>query len=300
MTHPPLFRVGLLLTERCDAACRHCWFNSSPDREATMTHEQAKRYVAEAADNGARWVSFTGGEPFLVYDLLMGLTAHASSKGIHSEAVTNCNWATGDEKALQRLSPLKEAGLDTLNMSVDDFHQETIPLERVKNCLEAAKRLELKPVLMITVKKKSDITTHRIAALLEDPDIQVLGAEKLPNPSALAMETHFTPIGRGEETPRHQQKLIHVEAEPCRSMLTDIGVRPNGDVMPCCGPLAARNDATIGNLERESLRDILENAWNSPPLREIHEKGPPQLDGSYVGLCHMCVEAYRRGKEGPG
>lgn len=299
MPRPPLFRVGLLLTERCDVACRHCWFGSSPDAKAAMTLEQAKKYIDAAAANGARWVSLTGGEPFLVYDLLQGLTAYASGKVLLSEAVTNCNWATSREKALQQLSPLKEAGLDTLNMSVDDFHQETIPLTRVKNCFEAAKRLELKPVLMITVKKKSDITAHRIAALLEDPDIQVLGAEKLPNPSALAMETHFTPVGRGEKTPRQEMNYIQVESKPCRQALTDIGVRPSGDVMPCCGPLGAQIDAAIGNLEEESLSEILERAWDNPRLRDIYEKGPPQLDGSYVGLCHMCVEAYRKGKEGP-
>ena len=300
MTHPPLFRVGLLLTERCDAACRHCWFSSNPDRKEAMTQEQAKKYIDAAAANGARWVSFTGGEPFLVHGLLLILTEYATIKRLLSEAVTNCNWATSTEKAFKMLSPLKEAGLNTLNMRVEDFHQETIPLTRVKNCFEAAKRLELKPVLMITVKKKSDITAHRIAALLEDPDIQVLGAEKLPNPSALAMETHFTPVGRGEKTPRHQLKLTHVENEPCRSMLTDIGVKPNGDVMPCCGPLAAQNDAAIGNLQEESLRYILERAWDNPWLRKIYEKGPRQLDGSYVGLCHMCVQSYRKGKEGPG
>ena len=59
MTNPPLFRVGLLLTERCDVACRHCWFSSSPDSKTSRTLEQAKRYVDEAAVNGARWVSFT-------------------------------------------------------------------------------------------------------------------------------------------------------------------------------------------------------------------------------------------------
>jgi molybdenum cofactor biosynthesis enzyme MoaA len=300
MTHPLLFRVGLLLTERCDAACRHCWFSSSPDRKAAMNLEQAKRYIDAASANGARWVSFTGGEPFLVYDLLLDLTAYASSNGRLSEAVTNCNWATSREKALQRLLPLKEAGLDTLNMSVDDFHQETIPLTRVKNCFEAAKRLELKPVLMITVKKKSNITARRVAALLEDPNIQVLGGEKLPNPSALAMKTHFTPVGRGEKTPKQEMRYIKVESQPCRQVLTDIGVRPSGDVMPCCGPLAAQIDAAIGNLEEERLSEILERAWINPRIREIYEKGPPQLDGSYVGLCHMCVEAYRKGKEGPG
>ncbi len=292
MTNPPLFRVGLLLTERCDAACRHCWFSSSPDRETSMTLEQAKMYVDEAAANGARWVSFTGGEPFLVYGLLRGLTAYASSRGLLNEAVTNCNWATTRKRALELLSPLKDTGLDTLNMSVDDFHQERIPLERVRNCYEAAKWLELKPVLMIAVKKGSSITADRIGEILEDPSIQVLGGERVPNPSALAMETHFTPIGRGENISRHELRHSHFESEPCRQVLIDIGVRPNGDVMPCCGPLGAQRDAVIGSLEEESLYEILERAWLNPRLREIYETGPRQPDGSYVSRCHMCVEAY--------
>ena len=266
-----------------------------------MTFEQAKRYVDEAASNGARWVSFTGGEPFLVYGLLRSLTAHASSRGLLSEAVTNCNWATSRKRALELLSPLKDTGLNTLNMSVDDFHQETIPLERVRNCYETAKRLELKPVLMIAVKKGSDITADSIREIMEDPSIQVLGGERVPNLGALAMETHFNPVGRGEKIPRHELRYIHVESEPCRQVLTDIGVRPNGDVMPCCGSLGALGDAVIGNLGEESLREVLERAWMNPRLREIYEKGPCQLDGSYVSRCHMCVEAYRKDmeKEGP-
>jgi hypothetical protein len=108
------------------------------------------------------------------------------------------------------------------------------------------------------------------------------------------METHFTPVGRGEKIPRHELRYIHIESEPCRQLLTDIGVRLNGDVMPCCGPLGAQGDALIGNLEEESLREILERAWLSPRLREIFEKGPSQLEGPYVSRCHMCVEAYRK------
>jgi hypothetical protein len=259
-----------------------------------MTLEQAKRYVDEASANGARWVSFTGGEPFLVYGLLRGLTAHASSRGLLNEAVTNCNWATNRKRALELLSPLKDTGLDTLNMSVDDFHQEMIPLERVRNCYEAAEWLELKPVLMIAVKKDSVITADRIGEILDDPSIQVLGGEKVPTPSALVMETHFTPVGRGEKISENELRRIRVESEPCRQVLTDIGVRPNGDVMPCCGPLGAQGDAVIGNLEEESLRELLDRAWLNPRLRGIYETGPCQLDGSYVSRCHMCVEAYQK------
>jgi radical SAM protein with 4Fe4S-binding SPASM domain len=259
-----------------------------------MTLEQASRYVEEAAANRARWISFTGGEPFLVYSLLSSLIEHTLKRGLLSEVVTNCNWATTRKKALELLPPLKDSGLNALNISVDDFHQEFIPLERVRNCYEVAKSLELKLVLMITVKKSSSITTERIRDIMKDPYIQVLGEERIPNPSALAIETHFAPIGRGTSIPRYEMQYKKPERQPCKQLLTDIGVRPKGDVLPCCGPLGVHEDSVIGNLEEESLSEILKKAWQNPWLRELHKTGDYLKNNCYVSRCHMCVESYKK------
>ncbi|MBA7715171.1 hypothetical protein ES703_124212 [subsurface metagenome] len=44
------FRVGLLLTERCDAECSHCWFSSGPNRTRSMEPHEARGYIDQAAE----------------------------------------------------------------------------------------------------------------------------------------------------------------------------------------------------------------------------------------------------------
>jgi hypothetical protein len=258
---PPLFRVGLLLTDRCNVSCGHCWFSCGPDKTKTMAKATAENVIDQSKRLGAAWVSFTGGEPFLEPSLMQGLVRYASERGLYTEAVTNCSWAATPEAAAETLRPLAEAGLTALNMSVDDFHQEHIPVGRVRNCFNAAKTLGVKPVFMVATRKGSRIVAGSLATLMGDPDIQVLGAPRKPNPSALAMETPFTPVGRGGET-MYDVAVEHLEASTlrCKSALMDIGVTPGGDVLPCCGPLGCREDAVLGNI--------------------IDELGPGRMSGS--------------------
>ena len=286
MPEPPrLFRVGLILTERCDVACRHCWFSCGPDRDATMSRGRAEAVIDQARALGARWVSFTGGEPFLERRLLLDLVAYASGRGLHTEAVTNCNWAKSQTGALETLRPLAEAGLTALNMSVDDFHQEQIPLERVRHCFEATKELGLKPVFMVATQKGSAITARSLPDLLGDQGIQLMGEPRKTRPSALAVETLFTPVGRGAQV-EAADLTMDAATVRCESVLTDIGVTPRGDVLPCCGPLACREDAVLGNIEDEPLGEILSRARNDSRFTRILEGF--DAGGGYAGRCDAC------------
>ena len=106
------FRVGLLITERCNVECDHCWFDSGPHRENTMKEEEAIGYIDQAGEiPSVEWISITGGEPFLYPELLESSIKHASKKGLRTECVTNCFWADSEEKAEETLGGLVEAGL---------------------------------------------------------------------------------------------------------------------------------------------------------------------------------------------
>src|SRR4030042_123033 len=290
----PLFRVGLLITDRCNVSCRHCWFRCGPERDAVMTRGQARGIIDQASTLGAKWVSFTGGEPFLEPQLLLDLVTYASGKGLHSEAVTNCSWAESRGKALDRLRPLAEAGLTALNMSVDDFHQEHIPLDRVRHCFDAAKEMGLKPVFMVATGKSSAITAGSLPALLGDQCIQALGGPRKPHPTALAMEAHFTPVGRGAEV---DVAAVGTWASKvrCESILSDIGVTPHEDVLPCCGPLACREDAVIGNIGAESLGEILSRAQRDRRFTRIQEGF--DVVGGYLSHCDACYRLFGRSEE---
>ncbi len=280
---PTPFRVGLLLTYRCSAECRHCFFECSPRRTEVMTHQTAQRVITEAVSLGAKWVSFSGGEPFLEYDSLRDLISLSSENGLNTEVVSNGFWGETIEKAQGVLKPLIEAGLDVLNLSVDDFHCEYVPFESVRNAYWGAVDLGVKIVLMVSTGKDSEITSESLPELLGDDRIQVAGKSRILNSHAVLFETQFTPIGRGAGL---RYDPVHFTEIRCGEVLRDIGVAPNGDVMPCCGPLGTRN--VLGNINEEGLGLILDRAGREPRYKRIREG--VNVDGRYSSRCHACVE----------
>lgn len=282
MTLSP-FRVGLILTYRCSAECRHCFFECSPSRSEVMTRQMAQNVINEAVTLGARWISFSGGEPFLEYDSLKELITLSSENGLNTEVVSNGFWGETREEALGTLEPLIIAGLDVLNLSVDDFHCEFLPFETLKNIYWATVELGVKIVLMVSTGNDNQITSESLPELLEDDRVQVAGKRRIPNPNAVLFETQFTPIGRGKDL---KHNLVPFTEIRCNDVLRDIGVAPNGDVLPCCGPLGTRN--VLGNINEEGLGLILDRAGRDPRYKRIREGF--KLDSRYSSKCHACVE----------
>ncbi|MGW8178469.1 MAG: radical SAM/SPASM domain-containing protein [bacterium] len=280
--NPHFFRLGLITTYRCNAECSHCFFNSSPSRDKVMGLETGLKAINEAKELGAKWVSLTGGEPFLEYGLLKQLLGHAAGLGLQTEVVTNGYWARYPETTETIIRELVGLGWTALNLSIDDFHQEYVPLEHARNAYEAARDLGLKIVIMTTTAKSSKITSQTIPILLGDSQIQIIGETPIHDPHALLIETPITPAGRGAEIPDHEYTLI-TEIK-CGDALRDIGVGPDGSVYPCCGPLAERKN--LGNINETSLRSILEEAWSDPFYKALMEGVP--VSGPYTSKCHVC------------
>jgi len=278
-----LFRLGLILTYRCNAECRHCFFESSPRREETITLELGIKAIDEATKLGAEWISLTGGEPFLEPVLVSAFIKHASKSGLKTEIVSNGYWATSVQEATRILEPLKDMGLDALNLSIDDFHQEYIPITSVKNAYWAAHGLGIKIIIMTTTTKNNKITVETIPELLGDEKIQVLGVNRIHNPHALLIETPVTPVGRGVDLAEHDYTLF--SEVKCREVLRDIGLGPDGSVYPCCGPLASK--IILGNINEKPLKTILEEAEQNPFYASIREGTP--VSGAFTSKCHACL-----------
>ena len=295
------FRVGLLLTKRCNIECSHCWFESGPNQSAQMTLEEATDYIDQAWEiPTVEWVSFTGGEPFLLPGMLTKLIGYASEIGLYTECVTNCFWAETEDKAETRLRELVDAGLYAISLSSDSFHQRHIPFERVRNCYEAARRLGLKITIMCAAARSSALRIGNISQLLGGKGIHIMGKGRPKAPvSALAVETGFIPVGRGASIP-HEEWLIGegpVEG-PCRDVLRDIGIDPSGKVLPCCSAASRVEYAMLGYAKEERLADVIERASRRPVFKALSTDGPSELakqlglwrKGSYVNRCHLCYE----------
>ena len=79
---------------------------------------------------------FTGGEPFLNFDLLTTAVGMAHEREIPSTFVeTNCSWCTDDRTAREKLKLLRDEGLRGILISVNPFYAEYIPFERTERCI---------------------------------------------------------------------------------------------------------------------------------------------------------------------
>lgn len=298
------FRVGLILTERCNIECAHCWLESGPHRSRSMDPADARGYIDQALEIPTlEWVSFTGGEPFLMPETLAGLVSYASGSGLRTECVTNCFWAEDEVKAEGRLGALAEAGLDVINISSDDFHQRHIPFERVRNAYEAAKKLGLKIVIMTASAASSELRIREIARRLGEEDVHIVGdGEPGTRVSALAVETGFIPVGRGGQLPEEEWLVDHGPVKgPCRDVLCDVGIAPTGRVLPCCSATGQLQQASLGNAKEERLSVLIERAEENPVYRILSTDGPFelaermgfQMREGYVNRCHLCYEILR-------
>jgi hypothetical protein len=85
---------------------------------------------------------FTGGEPFLSYELLLNAVETAQKRGITSNFVeTNCFWCKDDDVVERTLLELKNAGLGGLMVSANPFLLEFVPLERIERSIRVGRRI---------------------------------------------------------------------------------------------------------------------------------------------------------------
>lgn len=147
---------GLLLSYKFNSECRHCMYACSQKWEADwIDREEAKKVLIQFANAFEKTyppeydgvgvnvgLHFTGGEPFLNYDLLLDLIKTASKMRIPSLFVeTNCFWSKDDEITKERLEELRAAGLHGILMSVNPFILEYIPFERTLKAIRISRKV---------------------------------------------------------------------------------------------------------------------------------------------------------------
>ncbi|MGC9201464.1 MAG: radical SAM protein [Thermoproteota archaeon] len=147
--------AGIILSYRCNSACKHCMYACSPFWSADWFSKEGLRLVLskiakeiQPSPYGPKGVSinyglhFTGGEPFLNFDLLLDAVKIANELKVPSTFVeTNCFWCTDDEDTKEKLTVLKDAGLNGILISVNPFILECVPFERTKRAVEISRKV---------------------------------------------------------------------------------------------------------------------------------------------------------------
>ena len=317
-----LSTLALLVTYQCNAECKHCGLSCSPKNKEWMSMDEMVNLATQASDLGAECIVLTGGEPTLIkheelYNYFKFIKKETSISNIR--IVTNGHWAKSYYKAYSILKEWKDAGLDELNVSCGEFHQEFIPIENIGHAYKSACDLDFKTVLLA-----GEFTKSKRAGKLTPYDFEkVLGCRIIQHSevSPFVSNRHAMTCnnavyyGRGKDFIKPEDiPLIKYENIPntCNSTVSTLSMHPDGMVTICCS-VGARDVTflTIGNWKEEKLQkivarakdDLLTNLIGFYGLKALKEKlitTCPELGLThklhYTSLCELCFELFTNKK----
>ncbi len=300
------------VTEKCNIECKFCALGCSPKAEGYLSGDNMKKNIKSSLRLfDIRNVVFTGGEPLLYKNHVEEAISFAKLKGLKTRIVTNGFWASTPEKAESVLLDLIKNGLSEINVSVDDFHQEHIPLSNVKNAIEAS----LKFGLLIHLAHKtypgsqSGKATYENLINKEIKNIEGLSNEEIISEGITFSSGITVPIGRyADQVVLDDWKIylpVNYEAN-CEALLDSININADGTLSPCCG-LFDKSTAMFrySKIDDENLEMILNSASKNVIYNWLAIKGPyqlrnlllelnPELEFSkeYYQNCQICNEIF--------
>lgn len=300
--------------------------NSGPGRKESLSADQLEGILTQIREElGRVLIVFTGGEPLLLGEVLLGAIRRCRQLGLIPRVVTNAYWASSAGAARAMVRDLAEAGLDDLNISADDWHLPWISIQRVRWAYEAALELGFGNVVISTCfGPESVLTPQAINAdfaagameLRYDEDDQTmrLNSDMVGNARAgIISNPHVQRIGRGGSALASEE--VYVEegdvgdlAGGCAWAVRAPAITPRGHLVSCCGfELEDNPILDYGDLNEQPLATLLDRADGDivtnmialigPPKikRVLEEICPDEIDfpqpsyGTYCDVCHDLV-----------
>lgn len=253
--------TGLIYTYKCNCECEMCGLNCSPSRTEKMTLQEAKSYVDASFDNDIYSFGITGGEPLLYKDEVFEILRYASNKGARRMTLTtNCFWAESMESAYAVMKKLKQSGLSHMTISYDEFHNQYIPIQRIKNVLKVSQEINLRVTIGSVVVKNDSLFFD----LLREIQEEVL------EHSITLYNLQLT--GRAEKKYNREVAYRKINMNSCPTGKT-LTITPDGYVFPCCSLFAINSCMKYGNIKHEDLKDIIDRIMQDKHLQYIFDMG---------------------------
>ncbi|MBO4524351.1 MAG: radical SAM protein [Ruminococcus sp.] len=151
-----LERIEFVVTMGCTGRCRHCSEGSHEFGGEHIDGDIAAKSVAEVCMcYDIKSLMTFGGEPLLYPDTVCCIHRAAVYAGIpERELITNGFFSRDSDRIKEVAIKIAESGVNRLLLSVDTFHQETIPIEPVEffaDCIRATGlHMELSPAWLVS------------------------------------------------------------------------------------------------------------------------------------------------------
>ncbi|MGY6528823.1 MAG: radical SAM protein [Cyanobacterium sp.] len=264
--------LGILVTMKCPLECAHCGIESSPRREEVLDQELIVSRLREIGKQGKiKQLIITGGEPFAVRPLLHSILEVALEYDIYTYVQSSGFWASSKERAIATLTPLPR--ITHLGISADEYHESFVPLQYVKNAVEAALECGMLPEISL-----------RVWDMDNDPFLQhfynVIGQDLLEQ--VYIDFEKIIPLGRGTQFLSVEQiqknKIDHFPEGAC-NLAHHASVDCDGKVLACCNTRMARKYPALqlGDLNEKSFTQMTNEAEENYLLQAIRVWGPKRL-----------------------
>ena len=239
-----LDKIEFVVTYACTGSCKHC---SEGDHKRCGEHIEpnvaadAVRKIAAAYP--IKTVMTFGGEPLLCTDAVCEIQKAALEMNIpRRQVITNGYFTKDGGRIRETTEKLAESGVNDLLLSVDAFHQETIPIDIVRQFAEEAQKADIpirtQPAWLVSTEHDNPYnrkTREILAGFAQMGIAQNDGNVIFPEGNALIyLKEYFT------DTVAENPYLEDPQNIYC------ISFSPNGDVLN-------------GNVYQNDIMDIIEN-----------------------------------------
>jgi len=300
---PPLVAGGVMLSYQCSNECRHCLYRCSPRQpNEWMSLAMAERvFDALASETRLRSIHIAGGEPFLRLELLEEVVRLGLSMGVPIHYVeTNAFWCTDYETTREILERLKEVGLPTILVSVSMFHNEFVPFERTRICVEVARRVFGRNVILYLphmydlLSKLPDEGTHTLEEFCrcfglperssQVPELyQVIPAGRATQALREFYEAHPARWFRGQTCERELLSTTHFHIDQHGDLFTGL-----------CAGLAPATAENLHPTISEQTHPVFDRLCSEGPHGLMRMACDPfgyrSRDDGYVSKCDLCFD----------
>ena len=151
-----LGKIEFLITYACTGRCKHCSEGIHASCGEHIDGETAEIIVRKLSEEyEIKTLMCFGGEPLLYPDVTERIMSVGKEVGIPKRQVITNGFFSRDEVKIRAVAQsLALSGVNELLLSVDAFHQETIPLKIVKTFAEEATKcgipVKLQPAWLVS------------------------------------------------------------------------------------------------------------------------------------------------------
>ncbi len=239
-----LNRIEFVVTYACTGRCKHCSEGEHVSEGKYVDAETAARVVKKVADKySIESVMTFGGEALLHPETVYAVHSAAREMNIPKRQLITNGFFSKDSKKIKAVAEkLAQSGVNEILLSADTFHQETIPLEPVKEFAMAIKQcgipLKVQPAWLVGQEHDNPYNrrTKEIIAEFEEMDIvQSEGNVIFPSGNALKY------LGEYFDTEKEFVNPYEEDETDIRA----ISIEPNGNVLG-------------GNVYKTDILEILE------------------------------------------